>query len=296
MASRRSKWLIGCGAGCGLVVIALIAIFVAGAAYLRNSFKGVGEAEQSYRELASRYGEVEEFVPPPDGAVPAERVELFLSVRESLGQPRRELVAALADFPPDDVIGEERALFVILGAVRGIVDLVGPISGYIDQRHRLLLEAGMGPGEYVYIYSVAYYSWLGRSPGEGPLITKQAGNRLREQRGEPLFDDSDSPFEADRVRRRYRRYMLSLLRNQLNALPGPGGGSETDASRAALDEEIRRFESRPDRIAWQDGLPPAVERSLEPYRARFEATWDGTTNPFELPLRESEGWGRGGRE
>ena len=27
MASRRSKWLIGCGAGCGLVVIALIAVF-----------------------------------------------------------------------------------------------------------------------------------------------------------------------------------------------------------------------------------------------------------------------------
>ena len=108
MASKRSKWLIGCGAGCGLVVILLIAIVVAGTAYLRNSFQGVGEAERSYRELVSRYGEVEEFVPPPDGAVPADRVELFLSVRESLQDGQGELGAVLADFPPDDVIGEER--------------------------------------------------------------------------------------------------------------------------------------------------------------------------------------------
>lgn len=294
MASRRSKWLIGCGAGCGLVVIALIAAVVAVSVYVGRSFEGVGEAEQSYREWVSSYGEVEEFVPPPDGAMPAERVEIFLSVRESLGGPQRELTEVFADFPPDDVIDEERILFVILGAVRGIAGLVGPISSYVDQRHRLLQEAGMGPGEYVYIYSVAYYSWLGRSPGEGPRITKETGERLREAKGEPLFNDSDSPFDADRVRRRYRRYMLGLLRNQLAALPGPEEGPGYEEWRSTLEAEIRRFESRPDRLAWQEGLPPVIEASLEPYRARFEATWDGATNPFELPLQETDRWGRGG--
>lgn len=294
MASKRSKWLIGCGAGCGLFVIAVIAIVVAVMVYLGNSFEGVGKAEQSYRELVSLHGEVEEFVPPPDGTVPAARVELFLSVREALREPQRELAGVLADFPPDDVVGEDRVLFVIFGVVRGITGLVGPITGYMDQRHRLLQEAGMGPGEYVYIYSVAYYSWLGQLPGQGPLITKNVGGSLRDGKGDPLFDDEGSPFNADRTRRRYRHYMLSLLRNQIAGLPAPGSSPESDAWRSALAEEIRRFESRPDRVAWQDGLPPAVEASLEPYRARFEATWDGTTNVFELPLRESESWGRRG--
>lgn len=294
MAEKRSKWWIGCGAGCGLIVVAVIAIVVAVSVYIGRSFEGVRDVEKSYRELASRYGEVEDFTPPADGAVPAARVELFLSVRESLRDAQRELGTTLADFPPDDVIGEKRVLFVIFGAVRGIAGLIGPITGYIDQRHRLLLEAGMGPGEYVYIYSVAYYSWLGHSPTDGPLITKDTGRLSGTDKGQPLFDDADSTFNAERTRRRYRRHMLELLRNQLAGLPGPGSSPEGDAWRATLAEEIRRFESRPDRVAWADGLPPAVEASLEPFRARFEATWDGTTNAFELPFGKSESWGRRG--
>ena len=294
MAGKRSKWLIGCGAGCGLIVVALIAIVVAVSVYIGRSFEGVRDVEQSYRELASRHGEVEDFVPPPDGAVPAARVEVFLSVRESLRDAQRELGTTFADFPPDEVIGEERVLFVILGAVRGLAGLIGPITSYIDERHRILLEAGMGPGEYVYVYLVAYFSWLGHSPMDGPLITKDTGEMLRGGKGKPLFDDADSPFNAERLRRRYRRYMLGLLRNQLAALPGPESSPQSDAWRATLEEEIRRFESRPDRVAWQDGLPQAVEASLEPFRARFESTWDATANAFELPLRESEGWGRRG--
>lgn len=294
MAGKRSKWLIGCGAGCGLIVIALVAVVVAVSVYVGRSFEGVGEAEESYREWVSGYGEVEEFVPAADGAIAADRIELFLSVREALGEPQRELGRVFADFPPDDVLDEKRVFFVLLGAVRGIAGLIGPIADYVDQRHRLLHEAGMGPGEYVYIYSVAYFSWLGHPPGEGPRITKETGGRLREAQGDPLFDDADSPYDADRVRRRYRFYMLNLLRNQLTALPGPEEGPGSEEWRSTLRTEIRRFESRPDRVAWQEGLPPAVEAALEPYRARFEATWDGATNPFELPLQETDRWGRGG--
>lgn len=296
MAGKRARWLIGCGAGCGLVVVALAVISAAGYVYLGRFFAGVGEAARSHRELVSRYGDVREFTPAPDGAVPPSRIELFLSVREELGEPRARLRAVLSDFPPDDVIEEDRAFFKVVGAVRGVTGLVGPIATYVDERNGALLQAGMGLGEYVYIYGTGYYSWLGRSPADGPVITKDIGEGPPGGENQLLFGDVDSSFHPATVRRRYRRCMLDLLRNQLAALPEPGGSAEAGAWRAQLEAEIRRFESRPDRVAWSDGLPPGVAASYEPFRSRFESTWDAAANPFEIPLGDAEVRGRRDRD
>ena len=45
------------------------------------------------------------------------------------------------------------------------------------------------------------------------------------------------------------------------------------------------------RVPWEDGLPPALEAPLQPYRQRLELTYYPATNRFELPLAEHEpGW------
>ena len=53
-----------------------------------------------------------------------------------------------------------------------------------------LLEVGMGPGEYMYVYSVAYYSWLGKSPADGPSFTLVGddGDNQGRQVGQDEFD------------------------------------------------------------------------------------------------------------
>ncbi len=35
---------------------------------------------------------------------------------------------------------------------------------------------------------------------------------------------------------------------------------------------------------------PALEASLEPYRARLEGSYSGNGNCFEWPMLEGEGW------
>jgi hypothetical protein len=153
--------------------------------------------------------------------------------------------------------------------------MISPMGEYVAHRNRALLERRMGLGEYFHIYSMVYYSWLGHSPEDGPQI-----------RGERLLDDDDSPFGSRQVTRRYRRYMLSQLRNQLDLISSAG----SEEWRRTLERELQGFEANPGRIPWQHALPPDMEAALEPYRERCEATYHGATNFLEFPPRNGNNW------
>lgn len=283
MANKVPGWVMGCGAGCGcllLIVVVLGILATAGSvSFFQRTLGGIAVAEASYQELVELAGSVEDYAPAPDGAVAPQRMELFLSVREALVPKQDELVALFADFPPDEVLDEDVSagdVFKIIGDLAGMVQ---PISEYIDLRNRALIEREMGIGEYLYIYSIASHSWLGHVPEEGPLVTKPGDGQDGGQPDEQLFDGEDSTYGPRKVRRRYRRYMLAIVQNQRDALPD-------GEQRALLDRELRLFESNPGRVLWQDGVPPAVAASLEPYRDRLEATYRRETNLFEFPARD----------
>jgi hypothetical protein len=147
----------------------------------------------------------------------------------------------------------------------------------------------MNLGEYLYIYSLAYHSYLGHDPTEGPVILKDTPECF-EDRGERMFGDDDSTFGIEKVRRRYRRIMKTMLENQLAALPAAGKMGEVDRWRQTIRDELRRFESDRDRTAWEDGLPEAALSSLAPFRDRFERDYSAATNCFEMPLGDDEDW------
>jgi hypothetical protein len=280
--ARKNKWLIGCGVGCGLVLLAFIVLSVMVGLFFRQTFQPLADAVESYDELVEAQGEVEEFVPPATGAIPASRMEVFLSVRESMREARANLDAFMTDFPPADLGDEDRPATIIYRALTSLGEWLEPMAAYAERRNRALLEAGMSPGEYLYIYALAYYSWLDHSPEDGPVVVREGNQRL--------LDGEDGMFNRRKVRRRYRRTILALLHNQLDALPEAESGRE--AWEQELTAEIARLEGNPGRIVWQDGLPPAIEASLSPYRDRLEATYSANGNCFEWPLAEGERWNR----
>ena len=197
-----------------------------------------------------------------------------------------ELEALFGDFPPDELLGDASTTRKVLSALGSVKALVNPIGAYVATRNEALLEAEMGLGEYVYLYSLANYSLLGHSPEDGPLITKDLPPGASESQGQRIMDGDDSTFSRDEVRRRYRRYTGRILQRQLDGIQQ----AEQDDWRATLATEIARFEAHPARVAWGDGLPPAIEASLLPYRSRLEATYSGDCNPFEIPLPDDQSW------
>jgi hypothetical protein len=272
------KWLMGCGVGCGAALLIGVGACVVGSLYLRHTFRGIQKARDSEKTLTARLGTIDEYVPPTDGDPATGRVERFVKVREATAATRVEVEAVLARLPPPELSDDGTVIDKVRIGLDVLGDLIDSVGTYIEARNRALLAEGMGIGEYVYLYSLTYYSWLGHSPVEAPREeTGRDGIRV------DVFNDSDALFGEGAVRRRYRRYIIGMLRRQLDSM-----GGESPAWRERVEEQLRRVEVDPGHVVWQDALPEAIESSLRPFRARLEANWSAATNRIELPLADHE--------
>ena len=83
MAGRAKNFLLGCGLSCLAVIVLCIALTVGLVFWGRGKMRGVDESAALGQTLDERSGRSAEFVPWADGAIPAERMESFLRVREA---------------------------------------------------------------------------------------------------------------------------------------------------------------------------------------------------------------------
>jgi hypothetical protein len=274
---------MGCGLGCGILALVGIGACVVGALYLKHTFRGIEKANQSHDALTAELGGVDAYVPPPDGVPPPDRLELFVAVREEVKGERARVDRAIAELPPPQLTEDGAVVGKIRLGLEALGDLIDSMGTYLQARNLALLERSMSVGEYVYIYTLVYYSWLGHPPGEAPEIRQEPdGVRIG------AFDEESGIFNEQAVRRRYRRYMLGMVREQLASLEPQAEAGEGQTWPSKLEREIQRLESDPGRVLWQDGLPSAIEGALEPYRDRLEATYSAATNRIELPLAGHE--------
>lgn len=133
---------------------------------------------------------------------------------------------------------------------------MGPLMGELfEGRNEMLLDAGMGLGEYDYLYVVAYHEQL-------------TGDRTRTG----ILDGS--PVNA-----RIHATFEGMLARQLEA-----------ARAAVLDEswltqleaEVAAMAADAGRAPWRDGLPPRIVDSLAPYRETLDATFCPAATEVEL--------------
>jgi hypothetical protein len=140
---------------------------------------------------------------------------------------------------------------------------VGPVLGHFYEiRNQKLLDAGMGLGEFTYIFAVAYNDRL-----------------LDEPQGEQLFGPTVTNL-------RVRKALLSMLENQLTVLQTEGG-EETEIE--ALETEIAAMEDDDRRVPWQDGILPAITEALAPYRAELDDLYCPAMAALELMINERHG-------
>jgi hypothetical protein len=249
--SAKKSWRKGCG-----YVVASLLFFAGVSGFL--ALRPVREAKRVEQSLTDRFGEVPAWSPAPDGAVPSDRIEAFIRVRERL----RATCARFEDNRRKlEDIGrmEEQGELSSDGVLDGFKTALkfGPTFLHLMRsRNEALLEEGMGLGEYSYIYVVAY--------------------------GDRLSSLANEPEQKKLFKPRTRRELTQILSNQLEALAARGNEEANRDLRAAVQEEIVALESGARAFPWQSGLPQAIEASFEPYDERLDELFCEAAVRFEL--------------
>ena len=259
MADSGKKWLIGCGVGCGAVILLGILLSVGGSLYLMGPFNKAVDAQ---KELVAQYGEREAYIPPPQG-ITEDRLEKFLAVRRAVMpmcaefQKLGDSFAAMEELDKGGDEPSKGEVFEALGNLTGgIFGMVGDMGRFHQLRNGALLEGGMGLGEYVWIYVLAYNSWQGNSPNIDIDGDSKGGMSGGEQ-----------------------KIMRTLVRNHAEALASAGMTGEA----ALWEQEADRMKRSETGVPFEiGGLPADLIQVFLPYEKELSELYCEATSSFEM--------------
>lgn len=274
MSDTSFKWIRNTLIGCGVVVVLAVVGVIAGAYFLvSDTVDRAEELDAVQDELAERFGELVDFRPDPTGAIADERIEAFLAARTASLPTRSELEQTLDQLAK--VQSGQGSALDKLAAIRSGFGLIAGIMDFVAARNQSLLSTGIAPGEYTYIYTLTYYSWLGKSPADGPPF------QLTGDEQGPRHDNEqwvrDARLERNLVR--INAQLLPMLRNQLQDAEIAGS-----ALAEVLTAEIAAMEADRLRLPWPDGPPEPTRASLAPFRDRLESSYSELCNALELEM------------
>ncbi|NOR14444.1 MAG: hypothetical protein GQ544_01935 [Candidatus Aminicenantes bacterium] len=284
-SSSTKKWLIGCGIGCGVVIVIVALLVTGGVLYVRSLVKGFEDSEAMLKSLTEQHGRVNEFCPDPEGGIGPDRLEAFLQAREATLSFREKIENTIDTLSEGKLKGEvdEKSAGSVLNKLRLGFGMIPQIAEFYKVRTQALLDANMGLGEYYYIYSIAYYSWMGKPISEGPSLQFREGEEFR-------FEDWDNEeaqqLQEDMLRRRLNRMLLSMLRNQYEKLTSDEYTQASEEWKEQLAAEIEALESDSHQLAWEKGVPDIIASSLEPFRARLESSYSSFLTAIELSIEQ----------
>ena len=261
MASKVPRWLLGCGVGCGVVVVLVLAAVTVGAVSFNRMMGDVDRATEMRAELEERFDAPENFTPAADGSVAPDRLERFLQVRQALEPLCSRFDQVLGRIEEIDEREKAPGIGDMFGLLGGALSFPKLMTDYVAGRNQALLDAEMGLGEYTYIYVMAYST--------GPAEDRQEEERLER----PLS-------------RRIRRNAAGMLERQRALLAADGEGT---GELALLDDEIEALRADGSRRPWQDGLPSAVADSLDPGQEELQRLACPLAADFALGRTERRG-------
>ncbi len=279
----KGKWKKGCGVGCAVVAV-LVFIAIGSVTYfvrqMSAEYKAVGRSET---ELIETFGKVAAYVPDNSGLPRAERVQVFIEVRGAQEEWRLNVSLAFEKFLVNKQDQESGGITHFWKLMRAATDMAPSLAGLWSSRNQALLDHGMGPGEYSYLYCLAYYSYLGYDPGDGAqdsdLDFGQSGGTGLNVSVEGEMTEAE---RKDAAWSRVHDLMLPLL--EAADQPGASDAQWLDD----LGEELELLRASPLRYPWREGAPRSLAEVFRPFRRDLELQYNLAVNPVELIFEEFE--------
>lgn len=286
LLAMNEKMKKGCGIGCGVLTILVFVVIGSIAFFVRDmssDYKAVANAE---KELIAAHGGVADFIPSAAGLPTAERVQIFLEVRRQQAEWRRNVALAFDEFLVKKEESGSGGFKHFLKLLRSTSEMAPSLAGFWSSRNAALIKHEMGPGEYSYLYCLAYFSYLGYDPGDGAQDTELdfAGNT-----GTNVNISTDGEIteaqRRDAAWRRTRDLMLPMLESAERT------GMVLEAEEAQkwlieLDIEVAMMQESSMHYPWRGGVPRALADIFRPFRKDLEEQYDISVNPVELIFEE----------
>lgn len=269
VAGTGKKWALGCGLGCGIPVLLVILLMIGGSVVMMKPFNKAVDAQ---KELNAEFGLRDEYIPSVDGITPAQVAD-FMKVRMALVPLCDNFTEIGAKFRKMDELDDEgegeepskREVFGAVGEVMGAAfGIAGNIGRFTEERNRALLNEGMGLGEYIWIYTLVYNSWLGHEPNVD--FDSAHGGR---------YDTKD------------QKLIRELIRNYVTAL-NAAGRTEEAATWASEADHLERMDGSG--VPWADSeIPANLAATLAPFRTQLEDLYCEATSNFEFSQVRKKG-------
>jgi hypothetical protein len=246
--------------GCGIVLLVILAVLVAagifGARWMKGQLVEWKRYEETSELMVATFGPPEEFLPPADGVYPSDRIELFVHMRGEITDAGARFVDdadALADY------GEQGWL----SDVKTMMKIVNHGMDYLATADSLLMDAGMGRGEYVHYQVLMLEGFFDDSPE----------TFLDGSPGDVRNSDFYEAFEgfAQEYRTEAHRLLRAQARLAREAAEGEGCAACLDWA-GYLGDQLEEARTRRRHIPLSDPLPATLAAGFEEHRSQLSAT------------------------
>jgi len=239
-SSRKWRWL----------ALATVVFFVGAGIYFLITT--VGESKRLEQRLIDQFGWTNEYTPPLDGFMPAERVESFIRVREAVQSNCKVFQGILHDINNLEALEEDKEMPAGEKTSKGLDTFKKMFSAapkyleFMDARNSTLLEEKMGLGEYFYIYLASY----------GPQLAGE-------------FDSSHVGNEEAFISQRTRKEFVLILENQLANLEAAGQDDSYNELITELQSQIETLSINEQSVPWPNGPASKTRESLAPFHRQL---------------------------
>lgn len=257
-------------AGCGIVLaLGLVGVIVSSVvmySWWKDNAPDTDRLHAAQEELRAEYGHPDEYLPPLDGGLDADRIAAYVRVREALVAPRDSIAVPVGAFIEVAAQAETDGQGVMGGIKNGLgfakqgVRLLADGVAFISIRAETLYGEGMGEGEFAYLDALALHGWLGWDP-------------LRVAEDDPVAESNDVMDGLEEALDQQRDDMIERLRKTrraLDSLETPSG--DESAFRARIEAELEATRANRTDFPFEHDMPEAWAAMLEPHRTRIERT------------------------
>ncbi len=266
----------GCAVGCGVVLLMVFVIIGSVSFFVRDMSLDYKAVKKSEEALIAAHDGIAGYSPPFGGIPSAERLQSFVDVRRDQAEWRLNVAMAFDEFMVKKEANQSGGFKHFLNLLRSTTRMAPSLASFWSSRNAALKEHEMGPGEYTYIYCLAYFTYLGYDPGDGAQDSElDFGKSSRS--GIQIDTDGEST-EVERREAACRR-VHDLMLPMLQAVDRTGSSEDWLNE---LDLELAVLEESPLRYPWRDGAPRMLSDAFRPVHLELEQQYNVAVNPVEL--------------